>query len=265
MIDELLDLLARSEVFDLSQPYYVGMPHHPVHPPFQYGLSKAHGDYVRQGDVSSASEAFALGGHVGTHIDALCHFSRGGKLNGGFDAEAHQSYRDGLSKHGVETIDPMLRRGILLDAAGDEGVDVLPEDFVLDADRLERIADREEVEIRAGDVVLIRTGWARYWDDPRRYINEVKGPGPNLEAAQWLSSKAVHAGGSDTIAFEHVPSDAMPVHVHFLVESAIHIIEALDMEGLAAAKAYEFAFLAAPLKVVGGTGAPIRPMAAVLR
>ncbi len=265
MIDELLDLLGRSQVFDLSQPYFVGMPHHPVHPPFQYGLAKAHGEYMREGDVSSASEAFALGGHVGTHIDALCHFSKGGKLNGGFDAKSNQSYREGLKKHGIETIDPILRRGVLLDVAGDEGVEVVPENFVVDADRLERIAERQQVEIRAGDVVVVRTGWARYWNDPRKYINEVKGPGPNLEAAQWLSAKRVFAGGSDTIAFEYVPSDTMPVHVHFLVESGIHILEALDMEALAAAKAYEFAFLAAPLKIVGGTGAPIRPLAAVPR
>ena len=64
---------------------------------------------------------------------------------------------------------------------------------------------------------------------------------------------------------QFVPSKRMPVHIHFLVESGIHIIEALDLEGLAKARRYEFAFVAAPLKIVGGTGAPVRPLALVER
>jgi kynurenine formamidase len=74
----------------------------------------------------------------------------------------------------------------------------------------------------------------------------------------------VFAAGSDTIAFERVPSRAMPVHVHLLVESGIHIIEALNLEELAAARVYTFLFVAAPLKIRGGTGSPIRPLAVAL-
>jgi kynurenine formamidase len=115
--------------------------------------------------------------------------------------------------------------------------------------------------VRAGDVVLIRTGWAQYWRDAARYIAEVKGPGPELAGAQWLSSRGIFAAGSDTIAFEKVPARNMPVHVHLLVEQGIHIIEALNMEELAAAKVYEFLFAAAPLRIEGGTGSPMRPVA----
>ena len=53
----------------------------------------------------------------------------------------------------------------------------------------------------------------------------------------------------------------MPVHVHLLVESGIHIIECLNLEQLAADQVYEFVFVAAPLKIRGGTGSPIRPFA----
>lgn len=72
------------------------------------------------------------------------------------------------------------------------------------------------------------------------------------------------AGVSDTVAFEHLPSDTMPVHVHLLVEKGIHIVEALNLESLSENERYEFAFVAAPMKVRGGTGAPIRPLAAAL-
>ena len=85
-MEQLLAALQSARVYDLAQPYYPGMPHHPNHPPFLFGLNKKHGDYVARNGASSASEGLTLGGHVGTHIDALCHFSCGGKLHGGEDA-----------------------------------------------------------------------------------------------------------------------------------------------------------------------------------
>ena len=265
MTSSPIDALAAARVFDIGQPYFPGMPHHPAHPPFLQGLTKAHGEYCFAGGGSSAAESIALGGHVGTHIDALCHFSRDGLLHGGFSAEEAASPGPGYGRHGVETIAPIVRRGVLLDAAGARGVEILPEDASLGADELERIASRQEVEIRAGDVVLVRTGWGRLWGDARAYINGVRGPRPDAAAPHRLSGKRIFARGSDTIAFEVIPNPAMPVHIHLLVESGIHILEALDLEGLAAARVYEFAFVAAPLKIVGGTGAPIRPLAFAAR
>jgi len=82
---DLLTLLNSAKLYDLAQPYFIGMPHHPVHPPYLFGLVKKHGEYVTSAGGSSASEALAFGGHVGTHIDALCHFSRHGKLHDGGD------------------------------------------------------------------------------------------------------------------------------------------------------------------------------------
>jgi hypothetical protein len=121
MIRDLLCQLAGARVFDLAQPYFVGMPHHPSHPPFLYSLVKRHGDYVGPQGNSSASDAIALGSHVGTHIDALSHFSCCGKLHGGVAAEAEQSWEGGLEKHSIDGVPPILRRGVLLDVAGRHG------------------------------------------------------------------------------------------------------------------------------------------------
>ncbi|MBI3695846.1 MAG: cyclase family protein [Acidobacteria bacterium] len=261
---ELLNLVHKAKVYDLAQPYFTGMPHHPVHPPFLYSLSKKHGDYVAAGGASSASEAIALGGHVGTHIDALCHFSCNGKLYGGTEAASVQSYGAGLQKWSVDTITPIFRRGVLLDIAGQEKVDALPVDFVITPEHLDAAARAHGVTIERGDIVLLRTGWARYWNDAARYIADVKGPGPEEAGARWLSSRGAFAAGSDTVAFERVPSRSMPVHVHLLVENGIHIIECLNLEELAAAGVYTFLFVAAPLKIQGGTGSPIRPLALVV-
>lgn len=257
----LIDFATSARVYDLAQPYFTGMPHHPVHPPFLFSLVKSHGEYFGPIGNSSASDAIALGSHVGTHIDALCHFSCGGKLHGGDEAAGLQSYGGGLRRHSIDTVPPILRRAVLLDIAASAGLDVLPEDFEITPAHLDTAA--AGVEIRRGDVVLLRTGWARYFRDPGKFISQVHGPGPGLAGAQWLSARGVFGAGSDTVAFEKVPDNSMPVHVHLLVESGIHIIECLNLEELAKGAVKEFLFIALPLKIEGATGSPVRPIALV--
>lgn len=254
----LLDLLASARVYDLAQPYFAGMPHHVTHPPFLYSLTKLHGEYTKPGGGSSAGDAIALGTHVGTHIDALGHFSCGGKLHGGVAVAGMQSYSQGLRTCGIDAVAPILRRGVLLDLAGEHplpaGREITPWD-------LETALHDARTEIRAGDVVLLRTGWARYFEDPGRFIADSHGPGPGLAGARWFSARGVFAVGSDTASFERVPDPAMPVHVHLLVECGIHILECLNLEQLAAAREGEFLFVALPLKLRGATASPVRPVA----
>jgi kynurenine formamidase len=253
-----LTALASAQIIDLAQEWRVGMPHWPTHPPFLYGLTKAHGDLIVGDGVSSSAESLALGGHVGTHLDALCHFSCGGKLHGGIEAASVQSVDRGFRELGVDTVKPIVRRGVLFDVAGDGE---LPPDRVIRPEDLERAA--ENIKLQPGNVALIRTGWGRYWSEHRRMANP-QAPGPGIEAARWLSAHGIFAAGSDTLAFEATPT-LFPVHVHLLVEKGIHIIEALNLEELAASfrqnGAREFLFIGAPLKISGGTGAPMRPFA----
>jgi kynurenine formamidase len=268
-VSELLDAIRRHTVYDLAQPYFIGMPHFPTHPPYLFGLTRKHGDMLLEGNVSSSAEAIALGGHVGTHIDALCHFSCDGKLHGGIQAAAVQSDYGGFSELSVDTVAPILRRGVLLDIAAEmrpeTNSDTLPADFAITPDHLERALKTVQTTVEPGDVVLLRTGWARFFTNAARYVtgggHAVTGPGPELDAARWLSERGVFAAGSDTIAFEKVPAARMPVHVHLLVESGIHIIEALNLEDLSRNRIFEFVFVASPLKIRGGTGSPIRPLA----
>ncbi len=250
----LWDQLTKARVYDLSQTYFTGMPHYPTHPPFLFGLTKRHGDSVGPAGHSSAADAIAMGSHLGTHIDALCHFSCGGKLHGGDEAEPVQSYGGGLRKFSVDTIAPILRRGVLIDVAGKAPVAA---DFEITPAHL------EGADVRAGDIVLLRTGWGSYYEDARKFVNDTRCPGPGLAAAQWLSGRGIFAAGSDTVPFERSPDPKMPVHVHLLVESGIHIIECLNLEELARDGVREFLFVGAPMKIRGATGAPIRPLAIV--
>jgi kynurenine formamidase len=245
--------LASAKVYDLGQPYFVGMPHFPTHPPFLYGLTKLHGEFQFTGGGSSAADSISMGTHVGTHIDALNHFSCNGFLYGREPVAPVQSYGGGVQHLSADTIGPIVRRGVLLDLGMlDEDAEVTPAD-------LGRAASR--IDIRAGDVVLLRTGWGQRFRDAARYVNGVKSPGPGIAGARWLSERRVFAAGSDTVAFEKVPSSEMAVHVHLLVESGIHIIEVLQLEELAADGVREFTFVAAPLRIEGATGAPVRPLA----
>jgi len=257
------DQVRNGRVYDLAQPLYAGVPHFPTHPPFLFSLSKLHGEFVIKGGGSSASETITMGGHVGTHIDALNHFSCAGRLFG--DVTLRQSTTSGVDPYSIDTVAPLVRRGVLFDIAGELGVDVLPPDFVIAPEHL----DSHALDLREGDVALLRTGWARYWDDPHQFVTastgtHVTAPGPERAAAEWLSARKVFAAGSDTIAFERMPSSSMAVHVHLLVEKGIHIIENLNLEQLAADGVKEFLFIAAPLKIRGGTGSPIRPLAVVV-
>ena len=248
-------------IYDLGQPLFPGMPHHPAHPPFLFSLNKLHGDYVIENQISSSSETFTMGGHVGTHIDALSHFSCCGKMYGGIIPT--QTCATGIEEHAVDTIAPIFRPGVLFDIARQQGVDALPVDFVVTPEHLEACG----VVPASGGIALIRTGWARYWNDSKQFLTggqgpHPRGPGPTLPAARWLSAKGIFAAGSDTVAFEQVPS-GMDVHVHLLVENGIHIIECLNLETLAAAGVKQFQFVALPLKIKGGTGSPVRPVAVV--
>lgn len=246
--------LLRARPIDLSQPYWAGHPHWPTHPPFARTLTKLHGESVLANGASSAADAIALGTHTGTHIDALCHFSCGGQLYGGHEAARHQSYTGGVAVHGIETVGLILRRAFLVDLAPGS---VCAEDFEAGPEHLEHL------DAGPGDMVLLRTGWGRHWNEPARFINGMKTPGPGLRAARWFSERGLFAVGSDTAAFERMPSPEMEVHVHLLVESGIHILECLNLEELAAAGPTEFVFVGAPLKIQGGTGSPIRPFALI--
>jgi kynurenine formamidase len=263
-VNELAELLGGARAYDLAQPYFVGMPHYPTHPPFLYSLSKKHGDYVAAGGVSSASEALALGSHTGTHMDALSHYSRGGKLHGGVEAAGVQSYGGGIGHLSIETVGLVMRRAVLLDIAGALSVEALDAEITIRAEHLDAAVRAQQAAIERGDIVLLRTGWGQYWNDPPRYLAQGHGPGPEIEGARWLSERGVFAVGSDTLAFEKAPNTGSPVHAHLLVDCGIHIFEALNLEEIARERVTHFLFVAAPLKIRGGTGSPVRPFALVL-
>lgn len=259
---EMKELIVKGKVYDLGQPYYPGMPHHPNHPPFAFSLTKKHGDVMYPNEVSASNDLFTTGGHTGTHLDSLGHVSKRGKLFGNVDASKVQSYSSGLKRVGIDRTPPVVRRGILLDVARALGKSVLPAAFPIGPEELKKTVAKEGISFKPGDVVLIRTGWAKYWKDVKKFVAyETGAPGVSLEGAKWLAQHKMAFSGSDTTAYEKTPTPDLPVHVFLLPEKGIQIIEMLNLEELAKDQVYEFLFVALPLKIIGGTASPIRPVA----
>lgn len=257
-------LVEQGRVFELGQTLEMGMPVWPGHPPYVLSSFRCHGDARRPGGVGTAEELIVLGGHSGTHLDALCHVSIEGVLHGGLPADQVHRGGKGMTTLGIETVPPIVRRGVLLDAAGLYGADVLPVETRVTAADLQRIAAGHRLQIRSGDCVLVRTGWGRYWPDPSRYVSvETGAPGPDDDACRWLAEQRVFLVGADTPGFEFISpgTSGLPGHLTFIVERGIYILENLNLESLATARVYEFVLVCLPLKIVGGTGSPVRPIA----
>lgn len=267
MTDRLLEAVqAGLRIIDLGRPMFVGMPQSPNHPQYWHTLPRRHGDMVRADGGSAANDLIVTGTHVGTHIDSLAHVSHDGKLHGGTDAAA--AGRGGrYLDHGVHTIAPMVCRGVLLDVPRALGVSACEPGYVITPDDLERAEGQAGVRVRAADVALLRSGWGQRFDDGAdAYAGNGTGvPGVAEAGARWLADRQVCAAGADTIAFEQVaPGQGhalLPAHRVLLVESGIYIIETLDLEELAAAGVGEFTFVLTPLKLLGATGSPVRPLA----
>jgi kynurenine formamidase len=252
-----------ARVFDLGVELKNAIPHFPLHAPFMYQMIRQHGDLVYAGGAAAAIDLICCPTHIGTHIDGFGHYSKDGQLCGGIPADGNQDKLSGLKVHGMETVSPIVRRGVLLDVAAYRKVEALPPQYGIEAQELEETAKWAKVAVEAGDAVLVRTGYIKHWPAPV-YADVRQGmPGVAISGARWLSEHVIFLGGADSMAFEKLPEPAMPVHVHFLVEKGIHILEVANLEALSRAKAYEFLFVALPLKIVGATGSPVRPIAIV--
>lgn len=263
IVPGLTGLIKSGKVYDLGQPLYPGIPHHPLHPPFGYVMARQHGDVIFSEGASSANDLFTFGGHTGTHLDAVGHISKNGKLFGGIEAKAIQDWRHGLRQRGINETMPVIARAVLFDVPGFKGVEVLDKGYPISSDDLKKTLQWANVEMQKGDVALIRTGWGAFWDDPKSFNSHKGTPGINLDAAKYLVDHGAKIIAADTTACEVVPSQSMEVHSFLLAENGIQIMEMLNLELLAKEQAYISFFVAIPLPIEGATGSPIRPIAIV--
>ena len=202
-------------------------------------------------------------GQVGTQFDGFTHQTIGDSLYNCVD-QGEIMTRDGFTRLGVENVGTLMTRGVLIDVAALKGVEMLPDTYEITVDDLQQALDRQGVALESGDAVLIHTGWGVLWDtDAERFM--ASNPGIGVAAAQWLVEQDPMLLGADNQPVEVSPNPdpqvSLPVHQIMLVVNSIHLVERMKLDELAAAGVHEFAFVVQPLKIQGGTGSTVAPVA----
>jgi len=283
---ELLRTIKKARLIDLSHTWDKNSPIASVNPTYSFSLQDTHANTLNKfkdgGQLTYASEVMHFSGqHGAPTLDAIGHIGRNGKLFGGLDAFASTSDPDGIGTSGVGAnlavdqfpTDLLVNRGILLDVARFVQGDSRPLDATkeITADLLERTAKHQGVELKKGDTVFIRTGYGPLFkSNPKVYADPNASPGPSVGGAKFLIDHGARVVGDDTLTFEMRPPvvtsptfQVFPVHMLLIPDSGIYIIENLNLEELAEAKAYEFVVVVPPLKILGGTGSALRAFALV--
>lgn len=213
-------------------------------------------------------------GQIGTHMDALGHLGR--QVGAASDHAATLFYNGtplsdiwspyGLKRLGIENAPIFFTRGILLDVQALKG-------RVLDAGEEITVADLKaclerqgltEAEFTPGDAIVVRTGHGgRFRTEAATFYDGA--PGLGLEAARWLAPFEPSLVGADNFAVDVVPPvdpDVFhPCHQHLIMQHGIHLHEGLALDAIAAREQSVFAYVFAPLPIVGATGSPGTPFA----
>jgi kynurenine formamidase len=204
-----------------------------------------------------------------THLDALCHmFVRGQMYNGGRPEQVPSS---GATRNTVMTLaDGIIGRGVLLDVPGALDRPYLDPDHSITPDQLEAAERAQGVTVGSGDILLVCTGRDARRAEARGQLNPfLKGlAGLHPDCLRWISEREVALLCGDGIS-DHLPPRpgqwSFPVHQIGIVGMGLHLIDNVRMDTLVAAcraeHRYAFLFTAAPLRIPGGTGSPINPVA----
>ena len=217
--------------------------------------------------LCSNDDVVYLPTQAATHWDALAHVSYGGRMWNGFDP-ATVDVR-GAAKAGIDKTGPVVSRGVLLDVARALDVERLEPGYAITADDLDLAEARAGTEVRAGDIVLVRTGHLQVFKAGDRAGYAFPSPGLSLQTVPWLYARDVAAVATDTITLEVFPSERedapLAVHLLHLVEMGLLQGQNWDLEDLAddcaADGQYTFLLSASPEPVVRGTGGVVHPVA----
>jgi kynurenine formamidase len=202
-------------------------------------------------------------GQVGTQFDGFAHQTHENSWYNCFKVDENAT-RSGFSKLGVHNVGAIVTRGVLIDVAAYKGVEMLGDTYEITVEDLEGALKKQNTTLQAGDAIIINTGWGRlYGKENARFVKTC--PGIGVKAAQWLIAKDPILLGSDNWPVEVSPNPdsqlSLPVHQIALVVSGTHLLENMKLDELAAKQAYEFAFLMQPLKIQGGSGSTVAPVA----
>jgi kynurenine formamidase len=282
-VRQAMQLATQGRVYDLGITYSRNSYKWPGHSSGEILTYRSPEGVARQDPAFAASAgnrsrtlwhscAMFISDNVATQIDGLAHITIGKDdhwYNGFTESEWGGNF--GVRKCDSTTIPPIIARGVLLDIAAARNAEVLPAHYAIGPADIDAALARQKVQLRPGDVVLLRTGTLRFWavdGADHAKISEHDSAGITLDTAKYLVE---HLGAmmicSDTSGLEVGPAPPgadsfIPVHKYLLVEQGVHIGEFHNLEDLARDGVYEFCYIAATNKIAGTTaGFALRPIA----
>ena len=220
----------------------------------------------------TSDDVVRMGLQAATHWDGLCHASYNGFIYNGYSAETITE-NEGATLCGIQNLKSVCSRGVLLDVARAKGVEILECPYAITAEDLEEAASLGNVDVKSGDIVLVRTGRMSIYESEggMAYCLGPSGDGSNagfsLSTVEWLHEHEVAAVANDTLAFEVYPSEDVPMAVHMLhlVDMGLTQGQNWNLESLAKScnedGVYDFFLSATPEPFLGGVGSPVAPVA----
>lgn len=225
-------------------------------------------------DIGSGSVRFAKD-YVGvdyhndghSHIDAFCHVAFDGSL---FDGKPAGSVTaQGAQTGAIDVLkDGLVGRGVLLDVPRVRSVPWIEPGEHVFRDDLEAAERHQEVRVATGDILLVRTGHTRRQAELEPWDTGKAKAGLHPTTASFLADRRVAALGSDgnnDTAPSTTEGVGFPIHVLAINAMGVHLLDYLQFEDVArhceAVGRWEFLFVAAPLRIAGGTGSPVNPTA----
>jgi kynurenine formamidase len=239
--------LPKGKLVDLSHPFNERTIYWPTAATFK--LEQVAEGETEQGYYYAANN-FSAAEHGGTHLDAPVHFARGG------DTADEIPLRR------------LMGRGVVVDVS---------KRALADRDYLVSVADltaheRRHGRIGRGAIVLLRTGYERYWPDRERYMGtaelgeqavpKLHFPGLHPDAARWLVRRDIRAVGLDTASIDYGQSKLFESH-RVLGAAGVPVFE--NVANLRRLPRENFLVIALPMKIEGGSGGPLRAIAIVPR
>ncbi|MCF3182597.1 cyclase family protein [Streptomyces polychromogenes] len=220
------------------------------------------------GTVACSDDAVTMGLQAATHWDALTHVSHSGRIYNGRPAHTITAHTRAQFS-GIDKATPIVSRGVLLDVARAKGLDRLPGDHAVTPGDLAEAEEFAGVTVRAGDIVLVRTGQIQVYLAGDKHGYGFPSPGLSVHTPEWFHARDVAAVANDTLTFEIFPPEIenlwLPVHALDLVEMGMHQGQNWNLEALSTACAeagrYSFLLSAMPEPFTGGTGTPVAPVA----
>ena len=243
-------------------------PDNPV-PAIHY-MSIGHDNTIGRGEGRFATDFLGIDfhGESQSHLDALCHVSYKEKLYNGHSTRAVTTRGSSVLtvddyRHGI------VGRGVMIDIPRLRGVEWLEPGEWVTTEELQAAEESQDVRLRRGDILVFRTGQHRRrlrlgpWDN-----NRIGRAGLHPATLRLLADREVAAFAADGDG-ETIPSpvDGIDYPIHPLQISAMGMaaFDNLQFEDLVAVceeeRRWEFFFVSAPLRISGGTGSPVNPIA----